>query len=72
MTSSRDDDYIIKELSIIKNNSIRKRLSKEINSLIDKNDLFFMEIDYTDKDVQNSQHFPYSIKLYEISSSKIM
>jgi ubiquitin-protein ligase len=73
MTTLNLDNEINQQLSIIVNPSIRKRISRELTGLFDKHDnnYYLMSVDVKDKYYKNKEYYPYSIKLYEISTNRI-
>ena len=65
-----NDEYKEK-LSIIKNLSMRKRLTRELISLND-NEIYLMDFNYNNANTnQHHNYFKYSINLYEVSTNRI-
>jgi ubiquitin-protein ligase len=73
MSDLNDEDK--QKLSIITNSTMRKRLARELISLINKDDnpIYLMDITYNANNNNNQQlkYFPYSINLYESNTNRI-
>jgi len=67
------NDVDKQKLSIITNSSMRKRLIRELISLVNKDDnpIYLMDVNYNDTTNQHLKYFPYSINLYENNTGKI-
>jgi ubiquitin-protein ligase len=67
--SALNDEYKEK-LSIITNNPLRKRLTRELIGL-DNNEFYLMDLNQNAITNQHHNYFKYSINLYEMSTNRI-